>query len=270
MNYEPKENDIITRPGFSPNKVLIDYTGRTFSRLTVLGEAPRNINNGHRMVNVVCVCGTVNTVDLNSLRYGGAQSCGCLAKERASNRLKRDPDYTPPRASAETARAMFGYNQKTGDLLWKPRLREHSPSEAAWSNWNGRWASKPVGCVDTKGYLTTNFCGRSVRVHRIILLMHTGEFPKVVDHIDGDKLNNRLDNLRVATPSQNQHNQGTPSTNRSGVKGVWFVPRTGKWASQIRVDGVRHTVGSFETLHEATEAVRAAREKFHGEFANHG
>lgn len=89
----------------------------------------------------------------------------------------------------------------------------------------------------------------------------------ILDHIDGNRANNKLSNLREATQSQNCANAKLRSNNTSGFKGVYYHPKTGKWKSQIKKDGVSRHLGLFPTPEEAHKAyVKAAKELF-GEFA---
>ncbi len=88
-----------------------------------------------------------------------------------------------------------------------------------------------------------------------------------VDHRDGNGLNNRRDNLRVATTSQNQMNAAVRSDNSTGVKGVyWDEPRK-KFGAQIWARGKKLSIGRFETLEAAASAVASTRKELHGEFA---
>jgi hypothetical protein len=86
------------------------------------------------------------------------------------------------------------------------------------------------------------------------------------DHINGDTLDNRCENLRTATTAQNQRNRGKKNNNSSGFKGVSWDKRRQKWEAQFRADGEKHFVGYFETVEEAAiaydEAVRKYDEKF--------
>jgi predicted lipoprotein len=99
-----------------------------------------------------------------------------------------------------------------------------------------------------------------------------GEDPGKVmlDHIDGNPLNNRIENLRIASRETNLHNSKRRSDNTSGVKGVCFHKQTRKWRARVALNGVRHSLGAFDTLEQATGAIRFARVEMHGEFANHG
>mgnify|MGYP003504821894 FL=1 len=87
-----------------------------------------------------------------------------------------------------------------------------------------------------------------------------------VDHRDGDGLNNRRENLRMATRAQNTRNRSLQSNNTSGVKGVRFDATRNKWRAYIRVCGVLKYIGSYEALDEASEAYAEASARLHGEF----
>lgn len=102
-----------------------------------------------------------------------------------------------------------------------------------------------------------------------IIAQRMGIVAKQIDHKDRNPLNNQRSNLRSATGSQNRHNCGLPSTNTTGVKGVWFDRKTGKYRAQIRVKGERFSLGYFDTLEEAAAAVQHKREELMGEFTCH-
>lgn len=100
------------------------------------------------------------------------------------------------------------------------------------------------------------------RLHRLVM----GEPPGQVDHIDGDRMNCRKSNLRVATKAQNAKNRGVNRDSRSGIKGVSFYARSGRWRARIAVDGRKLFLGYFESPELAAAAYEAASEKYHGEF----
>jgi hypothetical protein len=104
---------------------------------------------------------------------------------------------------------------------------------------------------------------RSVLMHRVLMGAPNG---LEVDHIDGNGLNNRRDNLRTATKAQNVRNQRTRSDNTSGLKGVSWDGRNSKWKAQIKFNGKRHHLGRHNTPEQAYAAYCAASSRLHGEF----
>jgi hypothetical protein len=91
-----------------------------------------------------------------------------------------------------------------------------------------------------------------------------------VDHINGDKLDNRRANLRLATIGQNRQNAARRKDNTSGVKGVSWKRGENKWRARIVVDGKERHLGLFDRLEDAERAVRTGREALHGAFTCHG
>jgi hypothetical protein len=99
----------------------------------------------------------------------------------------------------------------------------------------------------------------------------TGDWPaQQIDHINCVHDDNRWKNLRLCTRSQNNHNQPRRKTNKSGVKGVCWMKKAGKWHGQVCLNYKVHHVGLFDDLEAAANAVRAKRDELHGRFANHG
>jgi len=90
---------------------------------------------------------------------------------------------------------------------------------------------------------------------------------KITDHIDGDKLNNCRNNLRVCNFSQNMQNRGPSKANKSGYRGVWWRKSRKRWTSNIRVNKKRIWVGAFKNKRDAAEAYNKAAKKYFGKFA---
>jgi hypothetical protein len=105
---------------------------------------------------------------------------------------------------------------------------------------------------------------KAVLMHRVLLQAPPG---LMVDHSDGNGLNNTVCNLRLATPAQNQHNQGIASHNSSGFKGVHFCKTRQVWVAGIRFKGKKRTLGRFVSVEDAAAAYAAAAETLFGEFA---
>jgi hypothetical protein len=119
--------------------------------------------------------------------------------------------------------------------------------------------------MDKDGYIRVRRAGKEYRAHRLIWELFNGPIPEgmLIDHIDGDILNNRIENLRLATRQQNNVN-----SNGSGryAKGV-VLSNSNKFRARIKVDGVHMDLGSYDTEEEAAEAYRVAALEVHGEFA---
>ena len=156
----------------------------------------------------------------------------------------------------ELLRALFEYCPD-GRLLRKvttnPRSTAHTYS----------------GSPNAAGYLRTRIAGKLYYNHRLIWFLHHGTWPEVIDHINGDRQDNRLENLRACTQSGNMRNSKNKSSSSTGVKGVTWRPTKNRFRARITVDGKEVCVGHFLTLEEARIAVQAARTMHHGEFARH-
>ena len=106
----------------------------------------------------------------------------------------------------------------------------------------------------------------SILMHRVILGLKQGDGLKV-DHINGDGLDNRRENLRLATTSQNMHNRGPLVTSSTEAKGVWWEAGRKRWRARIVVEGKRHNLGSFSSQEEAATAYAEAAKRMLGNFA---
>lgn len=162
------------------------------------------------------------------------------------------------------------FEYKDGNLIWKAQPRNSFASDRDHKIWNTRYAGTVAGSADEKGYILVK-AGRHLLAHRIIWEMHYGPIPEGVqiDHINGEKGDNRIENLRLATRSQNGCNTKTRRDNTSGVKGVHWHKKTEKWQARIMIEGQRRSIGLFSTLEDAALAVQSARENLHGEFCKH-
>lgn len=129
--------------------------------------------------------------------------------------------------------------------------------------WSARLGARKGKFYAQRNIMLGNRQQRTVQMHRVILGV---DDPSVeVDHINGDGLVNTRENLRVATHSQNQQNQGPSRVNKSGFKGVW--QRGNRWYAQIRANHKTHHLGGFSTPEEAARAYDKAARELHGEFA---
>jgi len=126
-----------------------------------------------------------------------------------------------------------------------------------------------AGWIHPTGYRRIEISGREYPVHRIVWLMVTGEWVTELDHINGDRLDNRIENLRPVTRQENLKNQKRSIANTSGVTGVYWDRETGKWRALIRIGGKVKTIGRFLSFEEAVMARKEAERK-NGYHANHG
>lgn len=249
-----------------------DHTGLVVGMLTILGEAPKHASIKHRRVFVRCKCGVEKDVNLPSLLTGKIKSCGCLSTEwvKSSWKIgKREAARLKTHADIES---VIAYHPGTGEFYWKQRPAKFFSSDKSCVMWNAQWAGKRACAMDTKGYGVVAINGKLVRAHRLDYFLIHGEWPKVsIDHINGNKADNRWANLRHATRCENQRNQKRPKTNTSGHKGVVFDKKNKTWYFQMRMDGgSRFTKTGFKTKEEAVKACHLKRKELHKDFANHG
>ena len=136
--------------------------------------------------------------------------------------------------------------------------------------WNTRWAGKPAfTTIGPSGYFFGQINGEHYQAHRVIWKWWHGAEPVWIDHIDGNKLNNRIANIRSVTREVNAQNLPRPRTNSSGEMNVHKCPTTGRWRVQFAANHEVHRVGRFDTIEEAVAARNAAMAK-HGFHPNHG
>lgn len=173
-----------------------------------------------------------------------------------------------PLPSLEYLQECFEYNRDTGELFWKVRPLHHFKSEGRWRMWNAQFSGKKISYINNTGYHAVGIGSIRYLVHRINWKIKYGEDPKeCIDHIDGNKLNNRIDNLREASKLQNKINQMVTKNNTLGVKGVSYANKHKSYQTAIAIDGKRTYLGSFNTIEEASLVYQAASLKYHGEFS---
>lgn len=172
----------------------------------------------------------------------------------------------------EIVQELLHYNPETGVLSWKERDRELFESDKKWRNWNNKYYGKEVGSVykDKRNiYRGFSLFNKTQRVHRVIWLYYYGYWPKIIDHINGDGLDNRICNIRDVSNQENLKNQRKRSNNTSGVLGVHWNKTKDKWQVLIKVDGKAKHVGFFADIESAAEARKQAEMEY-GYHENHG
>ena len=134
----------------------------------------------------------------------------------------------------------------------------------------GEAIGKQAGWItvcNQRHYKKINIYKKTTYLHRMIFLFHYGYEPDYIDHINGDSLDNRIENLRPATQSQNCANQTLKKNNTSGIKGVRYRKDTGKWTANVMVNRKNISLGCYENIEDAAKAYEQGSKKFFGEFA---
>jgi len=125
-----------------------------------------------------------------------------------------------------------------------------------------------AGWANGGGYLNIKIDGKSYKSHRLAWLYTYGSFPKSdLDHKNRNQTDNRINNLRLCTYSENGANRSVQSNNSSGYKNVYWYKRGNKWKAQIRSKNERIHLGYFDCKHEAARAYNQKALELHGEFA---
>ena len=166
---------------------------------------------------------------------------------------------TKPRVNSLTQKdlkELLIYNTETGIFTWRVSRYRAQIGDVA-------------GHLNKSGYYTIRTGKKHYRVHRLVWLYVYGFEPQVaIDHINGDKSDNRLCNLREANKSQNGMNTDKRVTNTSGFKGVSFHKASGKWVAQAKLNYKHYYLGLYTTPEEASEVYQKFCSKYHGEFYN--
>lgn len=176
--------------------------------------------------------------------------------------------------SQEVLRQLLDFDLDAGLVFWRERpssmfcAGSTSPQAVA-KVWNKRYAGKSALKAGGIGYLQVKVFGRAYYAHRVIWALAHGAVSQEmqVDHINGDKNDNRLANLRLVTCSENLRNMPKSKKNASGVVGVQRDRE--KWAARIQVNGKRIHLGQFATIEAAVQARKVAEVKY-GFHQNHG
>ena len=134
--------------------------------------------------------------------------------------------------------------------------------------------SKYTWFINSNGYAQRNEPRCNGRrnmpnMHREVLGLRYGD-GSIVDHVNGNKLDNRKENLRICTASENTINTGLSTRNKTGYKGVSFCKRAKKFRAQISIDGKVKSLGYYDNPVDAHASYRQVAELIHGEFANFG
>lgn len=178
-------------------------------------------------------------------------------------RYEGDGKIPRPVLTQEIAQSALHYEQHSGQFIWKERQDRSR-------QWNGRYAGTVAGYkvgLQNNAYIALSLFNYPILAHRLAFLWMTGSIPSLIDHIDGNGLNNSWSNLRPATRIQNGANSSLSKSNTSGFKGVSFNKRIGKWRASISCGRKQISLGHFETAEDAHAAYLEKAKELFGEFA---
>lgn len=148
--------------------------------------------------------------------------------------------------------AVLLYNEQEGTFTWKR-------------------TGKLAGYTNPDGYVFIRINKKLYRAHRLVWLLRYGQFPEAeIDHVDGNPSNNRVENLRLASSSDNKCNTKRRKDNTSGVKGIHWYKAYKKWQVNICKNSKNKCLGYFTDIFEAYCVLTSYRNKLHGDFANNG
>ncbi len=162
----------------------------------------------------------------------------------------------------------FSYDKKTGFLHWKVRPVGHFKNERAMNAINSKMAGRLAQSSLNGRYHLVAVNSKFYLCHRIVWFLHHGAWPdEDIDHINGNKVDNRIENLRPVSRSQNMSNVGMQKNNKSGFIGVFWETRAGKWKAVVAKNKKNISLGLFECPVEAAIAYNEAALKYHGSYA---
>lgn len=166
----------------------------------------------------------------------------------------------------EYLRECLDYDTETGVFVWKVRPASHFPTHKGLAVFNSKYAGKPAGGRSWNGYARLSIDGRLWMAHRVAWLYVHGKLPsECIDHVNGNRADNRVVNLREATPAENSQNIAMRSTGEVPLLGVSHnrLSSVKPFKALIGINGTTKYIGSYATAEEAHRAYLAAKEKLH-------
>lgn len=231
---------------------MLDLTGQTFGRLTVIESVPRpaDAKDKCKYYRCICTCGNEIITDTGSLRNKkGKRSCGCAVEER-NERMR---NYNVFDLSGEYG---ICYSSNTNepilfDLEDYDKIKDYS------------WYVQKHNRTGLYKTATATIKGKGTKMHRVILGLDDSSI--IVDHINRNALDNRKSNLRFCTMRENSYNSGAREGRK--YKGICKYRDGKRWVAKIGYDGNDYHIGIFDTPEEAALAYNEKAKEFFGEFA---
>lgn len=240
---------------------FIDLTGNVYGHLTVVRRGEDLVKkNGKHEVRWLCRCDCGNPNEVLALGYNlknsNTQSCGCLhrhnghvqGKKYGAVQGKRNKKYNTYDLTGDYG---IGFTLKGEEFYFD--LEDYDLiKDYCWHK-------------NRNGYIINKSAHNTVWMHRVVMGVSDSD-DIIVDHIYHQLHDNRKSKLRVVTSSQNNMNRRIASNNKSGVTGVWYDIRTGKWAAEIGFDKKKIYLGEFLKMDDAIDVRRAAEKQYFGEY----
>lgn len=159
-------------------------------------------------------------------------------------------------------RELLHYDADTGALTWRQRAADWFSSPVACARWNTRHAGRPaVSVLSASGYLVGSVADEKFMAHRVAWAVYYGRWPEhTIDHINGNRSDNRIANLRDVPEAINRRNTKRGKVSSSGVNGVYFDKARGKWMAYITAGGPMKNIGRFNCLTAAAIARKRAEQ----------
>lgn len=167
--------------------------------------------------------------------------------------------------SVDTLRELLEYDAARGMLLWKRRPVEYCANQRMCNVWNGRFAGKRAGNLGIGGYWEVSVLDRTFPAHRVVWALCTGSWPTFhIDHINGDRTDNRFENLRdVPSVVNNENQRRARINNNTGLLGAHLHKHSGLYHACIRVRGKKHSLGYHKTANDAHAIYVEAKRRLH-------
>lgn len=221
-------------------------TGKTIGLWSVLYRT-ENDKYGQAVWHCKCICGNEKDISGGRLRHNPSYSCGCVSKNKSKNKWDLSGHYG---VGYDNQGRPFYFDIEDFDMISKYYWRVHQHE----------YVSTAIYDPNTKKIT-------EMQLHRFIM----NPLPEQeVDHINHIPYDDRKENLRIVSTSQNQMNTITSSRNTSGVKGVHWDKDTKKWRVRITVNGKRIGLGFYSDINEAAKARKEAEIKYYGQYRYKG
>ena len=229
--------------------------GERYGRLTVIREVePHIFPNGKQRRKFLCQCDCGSEpieVLLNSLTSGNTNSCGCYQREKASKSASSRQKENLFSVDSVT-NTVIGYDSNGKEFYFDKEFIDD--------------VKKYCWIIGKHGYVEAREKGSNkiVKMHRLITKCPDN---MVVDHINHNKADNRISNLRICEWADNTRNHKVPKNSTTGISGVSWHKKTSKWQARITINGKRISLGVFDNIEDARQARLKAELEYFGEFS---